>query len=106
MICSVPHGRRLMFIRARRRNTITRDDNTWSDSVTGTEVTLAAAALVVAVIAIGRFLVFCLSDLAATSDFELRHLTRAGWTAVIALVVPIGGIVYLYWGKAHRPGRH
>lgn len=57
------------------------------------------ALVVVAIIAIIRFELLCLRDLAQRSDHELRHLTRAGWLAVIVFAVPVGGICYLYYGR-------
>lgn len=61
----------------------------------------AAAVVVViaAVAAVARFEFFCLDDLAKTSDYELRYLPRPGWIAVIVLSIPLGGILYLYYGK-------
>lgn len=64
--------------------------------------TLAIAAVVavaVAVIVTARFELLCLRELAGTSDLELQYLTRAGRTAAIIIVIPIGGIAYLYFGR-------
>ncbi len=52
-----------------------------------------------AVVAIVRFELFCLRDLARRGDPELRHLNRAGWLVVIAVVIPLGGICYLCYGR-------
>ena len=61
----------------------------------------AAVALVaVVVVAVLRFEVFCLGDLAGTPDVQLRYLTRTGWLVLIVLCIPLGGILYLYQGKA------
>lgn len=66
--------------------------------------TLAIAAIVAvavaAVIVIARFESMCLRELATMSDVELRYLTRAGWTAVIIVVIPLGGIAFLYLERA------
>jgi hypothetical protein len=56
---------------------------------------VAAAAIVVVV----RFEEFCLQDLAQTPDYELRLFTRRGWTALIVVWIPIGGLLYLSVGK-------
>jgi Phospholipase_D-nuclease N-terminal len=56
---------------------------------------LVAIAVVVAL----RFELLCLRDLAQRNEAELRYLTRTGWTIVIAFVIPIGGICYLYYGR-------
>lgn len=69
--------------------------------MTGTVQVAAAVALVVVVlVAVARFEVFCLDDLAGTPDVQLRYLNRAGWVALIVLCIPLGGILYLYRGKA------
>lgn len=46
-----------------------------------------------------RFEVLCLRDVAHRSDWELRYLTRTGWFIVIAFVIPLGGICYLWYGR-------
>jgi hypothetical protein len=67
----------------------------------GSVQAVAAVALVgVVVVAVLRFEVFCLDDLAGTPDVQLRYLTRAGWLVLIVLCIPLGGILYLYQGKA------
>lgn len=67
----------------------------------GTAQILAAVALLVVVlVGIARFEVFCLDDLAATPDVRLQYLSRTGWVALIVLCIPFGGILYLYRGKA------
>lgn len=58
-----------------------------------------AAVVAVAVIVIARFELMCLRELAGTSDVELRYLTRAGWTSVIIVAIPLGGIAYLCLGR-------
>ena len=50
-------------------------------------------------VAIVRFELLCLRDLAGRRDRELNYLTRVGWTVLIALLIPIGGICYLYLGR-------
>lgn len=56
--------------------------------------------MVVAVVAVIRFERSCSEDLADTPDFELRFLTRLGWTAFILLSISIGGVCYLYCRKS------
>ncbi len=63
------------------------------------QLVVVVAAVVAALILVVRFELFCLRDLAHTADAELRYLTRAGWIALIALVIPLGGAMYLYAGK-------
>jgi hypothetical protein len=53
----------------------------------------------IAVVAVLRFELFCISDLRSTPESQLRYLTRAGWIAACLLSIPIGGIVYLSCGK-------
>ncbi|HET6210176.1 MAG TPA: hypothetical protein VFD94_07330 [Jatrophihabitans sp.] len=61
-----------------------------------------AVVLVVAVcaVAIVRFEVLCIRDLAGRSEQELNYLTRTGWAALIVLFIPIGGLCYLYYGRS------
>jgi hypothetical protein len=66
------------------------------DALTLVVIALAAAALVVVV----RFELFCFRELAATRDGELRYLTRPGWIVVIAFSIPVGGILFLSYGRA------
>jgi hypothetical protein len=59
---------------------------------------IALAALVAVVVV--RFELFCFRQLAATGDGELRYLARTGWIVVIAFSIPVGGILFLYCGRA------
>jgi hypothetical protein len=64
-------------------------------------LTVVVIALVAALVVVGvRFELFCLRELAATRDDELRYLTRPGWIVVIAFSIPVGGILFLYYGRA------
>jgi hypothetical protein len=58
-------------------------------------------ALVVAicVVAVARVETLCLKGLASHGDQELKYLSRTGWTIVIVLVIPVGGIFYLYFSR-------
>ena len=49
--------------------------------------------------AVVRFEWLCLSALADADDRDLRYLTRPGWIAVILVVIPLGGIAFLYTGR-------
>ncbi|HEU5271228.1 MAG TPA: PLDc N-terminal domain-containing protein [Jatrophihabitans sp.] len=55
--------------------------------------------IALAVVVIVRFELYCLRDAARRSDHELRYLTRTGWLVVIALVIPLGGVCYLFYGR-------
>jgi Phospholipase_D-nuclease N-terminal len=55
--------------------------------------------IAVCLAAVARFEVLCLRDLARRGDRELSYLSRTEWTVVIALVIPLGGIFYLYFGR-------
>lgn len=59
-------------------------------------VVIAAAAIAAAVMAV-RFVSFCLADLAQAT--EVRYLTPQGWTVLIVLAIPLGGMLYLNYGK-------
>jgi hypothetical protein len=65
-------------------------------------VVLAVLIAVIVVVAwtVARFAVFCLTDLARTEDWQLRYFTRKGWVIFILLSIPLGGILYLVYGKA------
>ncbi|UCG41297.1 MAG: PLDc N-terminal domain-containing protein [Acidimicrobiia bacterium] len=54
------------------------------------------AALVPLVVLAAAWIGYCWFDL---SRSEVRHLPRWGWALVIALSVPIGGILYLTVGR-------
>lgn len=58
-----------------------------------------AVVVAICVVAVARFEFLCFSDLAQRSDQDLNHLSRAAWAVVIALVIPVGGICYLYYGR-------
>lgn len=59
------------------------------------EINVAAIAPVL-VVALG-FIVFCLVDLRRAE--QVRGLPTWGWVVVIVISVPIGGLVYLLWGR-------
>lgn len=59
--------------------------------------TTGAALIPVLVIAVG-FLVFCWVDLARAE--EVRFLPKWVWAIICAVSIPLGGIVYLIFGKS------
>ena len=63
------------------------------------QFTLIALAIALSLVTIVRFERFCLNDLAQARDEELRYLSRTAWVVVIAFSIPIGGILYLYYGR-------
>lgn len=68
---------------------------------TPTLVHLLIALLVgICVVAVVRFETACLTDLARIPDTELRWLTRPAWMALIVLSIPIGGMIYMLYGRA------
>jgi hypothetical protein len=67
--------------------------------MTTSQYVVIAFVIAICVVAVARFEVLCFKDLAHRSDQELSYLSRTGWTIVIALVIPLGGIVYLYYGR-------
>ncbi len=60
---------------------------------------IVTAVIAVAIVAVVRFEWLCLSALADADDRDLRYLTRPGWIAVILVVIPLGGIAFLYTGR-------
>lgn len=60
---------------------------------------IIAAVAVAALTAVVRFEQLCLGELADTADFELQLFTRQGWTALIVLAIPLGGIAFLSAGR-------
>jgi hypothetical protein len=63
------------------------------------QVAAIVVVLGVCVVVLARFELLCFRDLAGRTDQELNYLTRAGWAALIAFVIPVGGICYLYYGR-------
>lgn len=44
-----------------------------------------------------------LSDLAKTSDRQLRYFNRKAWALIIIISFPIGPMLYLLFAKGPRP---
>ncbi|MFP4310789.1 MAG: PLDc N-terminal domain-containing protein [Nitriliruptoraceae bacterium] len=59
------------------------------------DIPFAAVAPLV-LVAIG-FIVYCLVDLHRTE--RVQGLPRWGWAIAIVASVPVGGLVYLLWGR-------
>jgi hypothetical protein len=57
---------------------------------------MPVAALVPLIIAAVAWIVFCWRDL---SKSDVQYLPKWGWALVIALSVPIGGVLYLTIGR-------
>lgn len=69
-------------------------------TTTTTRVAVAVVIVVaVVVVAAVMYVRRCLAVLEETPDVRLRYLTRAGWTAVIICVIPIGGMMFLGYGR-------
>jgi hypothetical protein len=45
------------------------------------------------------FAIYCLFDLARS---DVRYLPKWAWAVLCVVSIPVGGIVYLLVGKAHR----
>jgi hypothetical protein len=60
---------------------------------------IALAALLTIAVMFARS---CLADLARTPDEQLRILPRSGWAFLIIFTIPIGGILYLTYGRFPR----
>lgn len=68
-------------------------------SVDPPQLALLIALLAAAVAVIVRFERLCLQDLAQTPDRDLQLLTRQTWTALILVLIPLGGLLYLATAK-------
>jgi hypothetical protein len=67
-----------------------------------TVVTIVALIAIVAVIMLAvQFVRFCLDDLHLAT--EVRMFTPQAWALLIIMTVPIGGMLYLTYGRG-RPG--
>jgi hypothetical protein len=64
------------------------------------ELLLLLIGLVVFVVM--RFEAVCLSDLASRPDYQLRTLNRQGWLVCILFLIPVGGVLYLLYGRPCR----
>ena len=57
-----------------------------------------ALVVAVAIVAVVRWEVFLVRDISAARD--VRYLTKPAWTAVCLICIPIGGILYLFYGRS------
>jgi hypothetical protein len=60
-------------------------------------VEISLAALAPLLLLALAFVVYCLVDLARATD--VRGLPRWAWAVVIVVSIPVGGLVYLLWGR-------
>jgi uncharacterized protein YjeT (DUF2065 family) len=44
----------------------------------------------------------CLADLARTPDEQLRVFPKMAWALLIVATIPVGGMLYLMYGKGPR----
>jgi hypothetical protein len=58
---------------------------------------LVVVAVLVAIAGLLRFEIFCLNDILHAE--YVRGLTRAAWIVLCVLMIPIGGILYLLYGR-------
>ena len=63
-----------------------------------------AVVVAVAIVAVVRFEMLCFKDLAGRRHAELSYLSRTGWTVLIAIMIPIGGICYLFLAEEPLTG--
>jgi hypothetical protein len=60
----------------------------------------AAALVPIVLVAVG-FVIFCLVDVARTE--EVRFLPRWAWAIVCLVSIPLGGVLYLAFGRGAKP---
>jgi hypothetical protein len=58
---------------------------------------LVVVAVLVVIAGVLRFEMFCLDDI-LHADY-VRGLTRSAWIVLCVLLIPIGGILYLLYGR-------
>jgi hypothetical protein len=68
-------------------------------SVDPAQLAILVALLAAAAVVVIRFERVCLQDLAQTPDRDLQLLTRQAWTALILVLIPVGGLLYLATAK-------
>ena len=44
----------------------------------------------------------CLADLARTPEDQLRVFPRLAWAVLIVVTIPLGGVLYLLYGRGPR----
>ena len=60
---------------------------------------LVIVAAIIAIVGVLRFEMFCLDDILHAE--YVRGLTRSAWIVLCLLMIPIGGILYLFYGRPH-----
>jgi hypothetical protein len=60
----------------------------------------AAALIPIVLLAVG-FVIFCLVDVWRAE--EVRYLPRWAWAIVCLISVPLGGVLYLAFGRGTKP---
>lgn len=60
---------------------------------------LVIVAALVAIVGVLRFEMFCLDDILRAE--YVRGLTRTAWIVLCLLMIPIGGVLYLLYGRPH-----
>jgi hypothetical protein len=63
----------------------------------GLQHELVIVAAVLAIAGVLRFEMYCLDDI-LHADY-VRTLTRQAWVVLCVLVIPFGGILYLFYGR-------
>jgi hypothetical protein len=56
-------------------------------------------AVIAAIVGVLRFEMYCLDDILHAEC--VRGLTRPAWVALCVLMIPIDGILYLFYGRPH-----
>ena len=58
---------------------------------------LVIVAAIIAIVGVLRFEMYCLDDILHAE--YVRGLTRSAWIVLCLLLIPIGGILYLFYGR-------
>ncbi len=56
------------------------------------------AALIPVILVLAAFVIFCLVDIARAE--EVRYLPKWAWVIICFISIPLGGIIYLIFGKS------
>jgi hypothetical protein len=63
------------------------------------ETAVVAMIVIAMILVLVRFELYCLADIRQTPDHAFRYLSRQGWVLVCLISIPIGGILYLRFGR-------
>ncbi|MFA9431029.1 PLDc N-terminal domain-containing protein [Egicoccus sp. AB-alg2] len=55
-------------------------------------------------LALFAFTFYCLLDVVLTDEREIRNLPKVVWALLVALVIGLGGLLWLYAGRPSRSG--